>query len=264
MGDPIGHSRSPALQNAAIAACGLDAVYIAFPVPTGQAEAVLQQAGHWGIRNLNVTMPHKYAAWKSVAHCDPQADLLQSVNTIRIRDNELHGTSTDGVGVVGALESIGVPLVGARCAVLGAGATARSAVLALGTAGAQITVAARNAEAAEAAAQLAAGASWCDLSALDLADSTIVVHATPVGMHGEPPLIDVAALPDNAAVLDCVYGDVPTPLWAAAHSRGLIAIDGVEMLLHQAAASFEIFSGCAAPLDAMRAALSASVGHVGE
>ncbi|MDQ3946916.1 MAG: quinate/shikimate dehydrogenase, partial [Actinomycetota bacterium] len=181
IGDPVGHSLSPALHNAAFAAAGLDWVYVAFPVPHGRGGAAVAAARDLGLAGLNVTMPHKADAAAACDELTPDAGALASVNTVVIRpDGRVLGESTDGAGFLAALAEDGIEVAARRVLVLGAGGAARAVVLALGRAGAAVTVAARRPAAAKTAAGLAPGA-----KAIVLADAAgggdahdVVVNAT--------------------------------------------------------------------------------------
>ncbi len=256
IGDPVGHSRSPAIWNAAFRACGLDWLFVAFPVAAGSAPAALAGAKALGISALTVTMPHKSDA---AACCDELTDTakeLGAVNAIANRDGALTGDSTDGQGFLRSLEEHGLEPSGRHAVVLGAGGAGRAIAHALGAAGVHVTVAARRAKAADDAAALAPGGRGVALDAVEpeLRAADLVVNATPLGMNGEPPPFDVAVLDGTAVVADTVYHPLETPLLAAARARGLTCVDGLGMLVHQAAIAFELFTGSDAPLEAMRAA----------
>jgi shikimate dehydrogenase len=256
IGDPVGHSRSPVIWNVAFREAGLDWVFVAFPVPAGQAAAALEAVRALGIAGVSVTMPHKADAAAACDELSPTAKTLGSVNAIVNLDGHLQGDSTDGEGFVRSLRDEGVEPAGLRCVVLGAGGAGRAIALALGDAGAHVVIAARRGDAATEAAALVPGARGVELKDVSpaLAEVELVVNATPVGMRGEPAIIDAKVLPEDAVVADAIYHPAETPLLAAARERGLTCIGGLGMLVHQAALSFESFTGATAPLDAMRAA----------
>ncbi|MFM8303488.1 MAG: shikimate dehydrogenase [Actinomycetota bacterium] len=256
IGDPVVHSRSPVIHNAAFAACGLDWVYVAFPVPAGQGRAAVTAVRTLGIAGLSVTMPHKAEAASACDELTPSAEALGAVNTVVNRSGHLVGDSTDGAGLVAALAEHGVDPAGRRVLVLGAGGAARAIVDALGRAHATVTVAARRGDAGARAAALAPGATAIGFTGLDAAvgAADVVVNATPIGMGGEAPPFDPARLRPDQFVYDTVYHPSPTPLLAAANERGIPAAGGVSMLVHQAALAFTIWTGEPAPLEVMRAA----------
>ena len=256
IGDPVTHSRSPAIWNAAFSAAGLDWVFVAFPVRPGQANAALDGMRALGIAGLTVTMPHKSDAAKACDELTPTAAALDAVNAIANVDGRLVGDSTDGDGFVRLLRDEGVDPAGRRVLILGAGGAARAIALALGGADAAVMVAARRPDAAARAAELAPrgeAVAWPDVDAR-LAGTDIVVNATPLGMRGEPPAFDVDLLTPAHVVVDTVYHPAETPLLASARARGARGIGGLGMLVHQAALTFESFTQRDAPVAIMRAA----------
>lgn len=254
IGDPVEHSRSPAMHNAAFAALDLDWVYVAFPVPRGSGAAAVRAMRELGLAGLNVTMPHKTDAAEGCDSLAPDASALGSVNTVLVRDNgRLVGESTDGEGFLRALDDEGVSVDGRQVLVLGAGGAARAIARAVGAAGGNLTVSARRLEVALAVAKLTAGGRAVELAELTVKPFDVIVNATPVGMNGERPFIDTDALHTGQFVYDTVYpGD--TPLVAAALAAGAGAANGLGMLVHQGAMAFELFTGQKPPLDVMRAA----------
>ncbi len=255
IGDPIRHSRSPAIHNAAFAAAGLDWVFVAFEVPEGSGRAAVKAVHNLGLGGMSVTMPHKQdAAWA----CDEltrEATALGVVNTVVLTERgRLLGASTDGEGFLRAVRDEGVDPGACSALVLGAGGAARAITLALGAAGARVTVAARRMDAAESAAGLTAGAETVLLSACDPGAFDLVVNATPLGMQGEDGPIDANRLNPGQFVVDTVYHPMETPFLAAARARGVRCTNGLGMLVHQAALAFELWTGVDAPIDAMRAA----------
>jgi shikimate dehydrogenase len=271
IGDPVGHSLSPALHNAALAALGLDWAYVAFPVPTGRGQAAVAAMVDLGIRGLSVTMPHKAGAAAACARLSPVAERLGVVNTVTNLGGELVGDSTDGPGFVDSLADLGWSPEGKRCLVLGSGGAARAVVLALAEAGAaRVDVVGRRREQVLATAAMAgsAGAEG-NVGAAGAAD--LVVNATPVGMvgvAGEPgglPFgLDVAALGPGQLVADLVYAPATTPLIAAARARGSSTCNGLGMLIHQAARQVGIWTGRDAPVEAMSAAALRELGRRAE
>jgi len=258
IGDPVAHSLSPALHNAAFEALGLDWVYVAFPVPRGRAAEAVAAVPALGLAGFNVTMPHKEDVAAACDELTPDAAALRSVNTVVA--GRTRGDSTDGPGFLDALADDEIAVGGKPVLVLGAGGAARAVVLALGRAGAQVTVAARRPDAAESAAALAPGARVVALGAADPSGFAVVVNATPLGMSGGDPLpVDPGALRAGQAVVDLVYHPANTPLLTAARVQGALSVNGLGMLLHQAARSFTLWTGRPAPLDAMRAAATASL-----
>ena len=245
LGNPARHSLSPAIHNAAFAAGGIDAVYIALEVADDVLATTVDTLRAVGFVGASVTMPHKEAA---LALCDVVGDAaraLGSVNTlIPIDDGRLRGESTDGAGCVGALRTAGADPAGRRCIVVGAGATARACVVGLAGAGAdRIGIVNRTHERAESAAMLAPGVAHVATSA-DVADADIVVHTTPAGMGDNTDLaLDVSLLGPRHTVLDAVYQPLETVLLAAARAAGARCVDGLWMLVHQAVEQQRLWTG---------------------
>ena len=262
IGDPVAHSLSPALHNAAFEALGLDWIYVAFPVPRGHGADAVAAVSALGLAGLNVTMPHKEDVAGACDELTEDAAALRSVNTVAaLPDGRALGDSTDGPGFLDALSDDGIDVAGQAVLVLGAGGAARAVVLALGRAGASVSVAARRPDAAEAAALLAPGARAVPIGAVDSAPYSLVVNATPLGMSAADPLpVEPQTLHPDQAVVDLVYHPAETPLLTAARGKGALAANGLGMLLHQAARSFTLWTGESAPLDAMRAAVTAALG----
>jgi shikimate dehydrogenase len=255
IGDPVGHSRSPAMHNAAFGALGLDWVYVAFPAPRGAGAAAVRAMPTLGLAGLNVTMPHKADAAAACDDLAPDAVALGAVNTVVDSGGTLVGHSTDGAGFLRALDDEDVAIAGRRALVLGAGGAARANAHALGRVGAHVTVAARRSEPARSAAALAPDGVAVGLDEIAVDRFDLIVNATPVGMHGEPPPFDTSELHAGQFVYDTVY-PAETPLVLEARARGLRAAGGLGMLVHQGALSFTLWTGVAPPLDVMRAAAS--------
>ena len=261
IGDPVRHSLSPRLHNAAYRALGLDWVLVAFEVGDGGAPAALAAARALDLVGYAVTMPLKTAIATLCDELSPDAAALQSVNTVTVLpDGRVAGDSTDGAGFLRSLAEAGVEPRGRSVLVLGAGGAARAVVRSLGVAGAHVVVAARNQGAASQAAALAGGAaiSWGDRAA-SAAASDIVVNATPLGMAGlpaDPGVLGAEVLSPSHAVVDLVYHPVDTVLLRTAREQGARAVSGLGMLVHQAALQVERWTGQPAPLAAMQAALT--------
>jgi shikimate dehydrogenase len=257
IGDPIRHSLSPTIHNAAFRALDLDWVYVALPVVVGDVARALDGMRAFGIDGLSVTMPHKDAVATLVDDLDADAAALGAVNCVERRDGRLIGHNTDGAGFVAAVREAGFDPYGRRCVVLGAGGAARAVILALGRAGAaEVVVVNRTLERAEAAVALAGPVGRLgDGTSVGAAD--LVVNATSVGMgqldeRGEVPCA-VDLIGPNHTVADLVMHPLRTPLLRAAAAHGATTIDGLGMLVHQAAAAFEIWTGVAPPIDVMLA-----------
>ncbi len=265
IGTPIEHSLSPAIHQAAFDAAGVDWNYHAFDVAAGDGAAAVTAMRVLGIRGLSVTMPHKHDVAAAVDRLDPAAQALQSVNTVSWDGDELVGSSTDGVGFVASLAEAGVDVAGAVIAVIGAGGAARSVIDALGRAGAgTILVVNRTRDRAESAATLAGVASVAALSDISRAD--IVVNASSVGMGADPAShaagdlpCEVVLLHDEQVVADLVYHPLQTPWLRCAGELGAQTVDGLGMLIHQAALQQLAWLGERADTDVMRRAAEAAL-----
>lgn len=261
IGDPVRHSLSPVLHNAAYRELGLDWVYVAFEVPDGATRGALEAMRTLDLAGLSVTMPHKTTA---AACCDDLSDdaaALHSVNTVSIGSGgRLVGDSTDGEGFLRSLRDAGHGAAGASVVLLGAGGAARAVARALGRAGARVVVCARKPDAAAVAAQLAAGESrpWAERSGAAAA-AAFVVNATPVGMGADELPLPLDALHPGQVLVDLVYHPLETELLRGARNQGAEVVDGLGMLVHQAALQIERWTGHPAPIGAMRAAAAAAL-----
>jgi len=270
IGLPIRHSLSPAIFNAAFAAAGLDWAYLAFEVPEGAAGMALGGMRALGLEGLSVTMPHKAAVLPGLDEVTEDADVLGAVNCIVRRGANLVGHNTDGAGLVDSLRvDEGIDVAGRSVVVIGAGGAARAVIRALAGHGAgEVVVVNRSAEpAAQAAALAGAVGRVAEPEAVSGAD--IIVNATPLGMGvvvgqdgaPEPLPLDPALLGSGQVVVDLVYHPVVTPLLRAAQARGARGVNGVGMLIHQAAHAFRLWTHEEPPLEAMSAAALAALVH---
>ena len=265
IGSPVEHSLSPVIHQAAFDAAGVDWTYVAFDVAVGAGGRALDAMRVLGIAGLSVTMPHKRDVADAVDRLEPAARALQSVNTVSWDGDQLVGSSTDGAGFVASLAEIGIDVSDARVAVIGAGGAARSVIDALGRAGStDITVLNRTREHAELAATLASAASVGIASDISRAD--IVVNATNVGMGADPRAAAVDDLPcdpallrDDQVVVDLVYHPLRTAWLTAAESLGARTVDGLGMLIHQAALQQERWLGIRPDTTVMRTAAEAAL-----
>lgn len=264
LGHPVAHSLSPAMHNAALWACGVPAVYLAFDVlPSTLPEAVsaLRALSALG---ANITLPHKRAIIPLLDAVDPQAARIGSVNTVVNRDGRLVGHNTDSAGFLGALRSQwrGSPSETAVL-LLGAGGAARAVAAALADWGfANLLLWNRTAQRAEELAQACRdwGLRNCRVITADglhraASGAGLVVNATSAGIADADVKNSVVAddiFHEGQFVMDLRYGS--HTLVAAARDRGALAMDGWEMLVQQAAMSFELWTGVKAPVEAMRAA----------
>ncbi len=270
IGQPIRHSLSPSIFNAAFAASGIDWAYLAFEVPEGAAGLAMGGVRALGLEGVSVTMPHKAAVIGALDELTDDAEALGAVNCVARRGTTLVGHNTDGGGFIDALRiDEGIDPAGRSFAVVGAGGAARAVIRALRGAGASaVVVVNRSADAAELATALAGPVGRVG-TADDVGDVDVVVNATPLGMgvvvtrEGDPePLpVDPALLQAGQVVVDLVYHPAVTPLAVAARAQGLRAVNGLGMLIHQAAHAFRIWTSEEPPLEAMSAAALAALLH---
>lgn len=249
------------MQNAALLATGLgtDWRYQLLPVPPERFAETVRALPAAGFRGVNVTIPHKEAALALATDASPRASAIGAANTLLFEpDERIWAENTDAPALVQALAQH-VDIEGASALVLGAGGSARAAVWALIDAGArQVLIWNRSPERAEElAGELGAHAVGEPLQEVEL-----LINCTPVGMRAADTLETLPWRPDQldrySAVADFVYRKGETPLIRAARSRGVPAIDGLELLIGQGAIAFELFTGKPAPTDAMRSALALS------
>jgi shikimate dehydrogenase len=257
IGDPIRHSLSPTIYNAAFGALDLDWVFLAAQVPGGHGAAAVTGAMRTlGGRGISVTMPHKAEVIAALDRLTPVAERLGAVNSIAWEGTALVGDNTDGEGLLQALrQDEGFDPDGRRCLVVGAGGAARAVVHSLADAGASlIVVANRTRERAEQAVALAPDVAR--IGSADQADGVdVVINATPMGMAGDDRLpVDPARLGPGQLVVDLVYHPSTTPLLDAARTAGAVAVNGLGMLIHQAARQFVRWTGEKPPLAVMSAA----------
>jgi shikimate dehydrogenase len=256
IGAPVRHSLSPAIHNAGYAEAGLDWVYLAFEVAPGEVPGALAGMRALGLAGLSVTTPHKDAAWAGVDERSPSAEVMRAVNCVQLTEHgRLVGHNTDGDGFVDSLRrDAGVDPAGLRVVVLGAGGAARSVVEALGRAGvSDLAVVNRTEASAGQAARLAPGTGRVGTVAA-VVEADLLINATSVGLGTDALPIDPGALHARLVVADLVYHPRHTALLRAAEAAGARTLDGLGMLIHQAARQFFIWTGVEAPATAMRAA----------
>ena len=261
IGNPVRHSLSPVILGAAFEANGLDWTYVAFEVRAGDGPAALDAMRALGIAGLSVTMPHKADVARHVDVLTPTAAALGAVNCVSWDGDRLVGDNTDGPGLIRSLGADhGVDLSGRSVGIVGAGGAARAIIAAVGAAGvARVVAVNRSRTAAVAAVALAPSVATVGEPG-DLSSCDVVINATPVGMGTDPALaVPRQYLRAGQVVVDIVYHPLRTPLLAAAEEAGATCIDGLGMLIGQAALAFETWTATAAPVAAMRAAAVASL-----
>lgn len=257
IGNPVKHSRSPAMHNAAFRALGENRVYI--PLPASDIHAAIAGLRGLGFSGASVTIPHKEAVIPLLDQLEPIAARIGAVNTIVVVDTaagrELHGTNTDWIGANRALEEH-LGLKGRTAVILGAGGSARAIGYGLQAAGTGVSLCSRTEERGRAlAADL--GCEWHSLQRIGELSGDILINATSVGMSPKVEVSPIAAnyLGRYKVVMDIVYSPLRTRLLSEAKEAGCIAINGLEMLLYQGVAQFELWTGRDAPVEVMRQAL---------
>jgi shikimate dehydrogenase len=257
LGRPVTHSLSPAMHNAAFRELGLNAVYLAFPV-SNLAQAVAGLRG-LNIQGASVTIPYKEEIIPLLDDLDSQAARIAAVNTVVNRDGRLCGYNTDWLGAMQALKAK-TSLKDEHVLILGAGGASRAIAFAVLAEGGQVTLTDLDASRAAALAR-DLKVEVIPLDAVGQCPAAILVNATPVGM--EP---NIEAIPINLdllgrfrLVMDIVYQPLETRLLREARARGAATIDGLQMLIHQATAQFELWTGQPAPLEIMSQAAYAGL-----
>ncbi|MFB6352708.1 MAG: shikimate dehydrogenase [Halobacteriales archaeon] len=256
VGNPVGHSLSPPLHEAAYEALDLDARYVTFEPDENAAGEAVRGAAALGIAGLNVTVPFKRDV---MAHVEPSplADRIGAVNTIEFGGDLPVGHNTDAHGARRALEHHDVVLDGGRAVVVGAGGAGRAIAVALDDAGASVSVANRTvSKAHDLADRLEAGEGYgLDALAQLVPAADVLVNATTVGLEEDRTPVPADLLGPDLTVMDAVYRPVETRLLRDAAAAGAQTVDGGWMLLYQGVAAFERWTGREAPVEAMRRAL---------
>jgi shikimate dehydrogenase len=266
IGHPVAHSRSPAMQNAALAALGLGEEwrYEAIDVAPEGFELRLRAMADEGFAGANVTVPHKQIALALADVATEMAKEIGAANTLVFAAGQIQAHNTDAGGLIASLP--GSPR-GVRALVLGAGGAARAAVWALRSAGAVVDIWNRTSSRAEAVHLDLGGAGAVPVEVqggavteIDQGAYGLIVNTTAVGLHGEDPFAHLPLRPDRfgeQVVVDMVYGEGPSTLLSAAEEAGATAVDGIEVLVQQGALSLQVWTGRDAPLDVMRDAARA-------
>lgn len=264
IGDPIKHSRSPIMQNAALSHLGADYVYVPFPVKQEQLGIVLEGFQAVGVVGFNVTIPHKQAIMPYLSQISPLAQAMGAVNTVWRTERGWEGTNTDVLGFIAPLKEERQKWSESQVVILGNGGSARAVVagcLELGVK--QVHVVGRNLGRLQAFQQSWSSPVivhlWHELPEL-LSETTLLVNTTPIGMspHVNATPVEqelLAQLPKGAIVYDLIYNPRPTQLLKLGRSLDLFTIDGTEMLVQQGAAALQIWLDEPVPVGVMRRAL---------
>jgi len=230
------------MHNAAYAALGLDAVFVAFDVPAEQLGNAIAGARALGVRQLAVSLPHKQAVMAHLDEIDETAQRIGAVNTVTLRKGRLVGSNTDWLGLARALERE-TKLDARRAVVLGAGGTARAAVFGLRERGARVTVLNRTVARAEAIASELGAERAGPLESLAELEWDVLVNTTSVGLRGDASPVVASTLRPNTVVFDAVYEPADTRLLRDARARGARTVEGKWMLVEQALEQIRIWTG---------------------
>ncbi len=256
LGHPVSHSRSPAMHTAALVELGLSPewTYEAVDVQPNVFAALVAGLPDRGFVGVNVTVPHKEAALELADEASDEASAIGAANTLTFADGRILAANTDATGLIGALPE---PPKGSAL-VLGAGGAARAAIWALVRAGVDVQIWNRTHERAVSVAEELGGEA---VEAPEPEEFDLILNSTSAGLGGGDQFASLPVQPqhlhDTQTVVDLVYGRSQTPLLRAAEEAGCATVDGLEILVCQGAASLLIWTGCAAPLDVMRAAARA-------
>ena len=257
LGDPVVHSLSPVMHNAAFDQTGHNAVYVALRVtdPAGAVAAIRTL----GIVGASVTTPHKTAVIDHLDQLDSATEAIGAVNTIVNQKGKLIGYNTDGLGAVYALTAK-TSLKYKRVTVIGAGGAARAIGYAMAKQDARVTIANRSAVRGQTLAK-ELQADFLPLGELSGDSCDVLINCTPVGMYPDTDAIpiDVAVLRSDMVVMDAVYNPLVTRLLRKAGGTGCVTVSGVDMFVHQGALQFELWTGRSAPMDVMRLAVLAAL-----
>ena len=265
IGDPIEHTMSPVMHNAAFKELGLDYIYIAFQVRKEELGKAIQGMRALNIRGLNVTIPHKVAIIPFLDKLDPLAQKIGAVNTIVSDDGVLRGYNTDATGFLQALRDKGVEPEGKNMVILGAGGVSRAISFILADRGANLVILNRLLELdwAEELAQEISNTFKKEVNALELDEENlatalegadVLINATSIGMspNTDDTLVPAKLLKSSLVVFDVVYNPTKTRLLREAGAAGAKTIGGLDMLVWQGALAFEKWTGQKAPVDLMK------------
>ncbi len=260
IGDPVEHSLSPAMHNAAMRDLGIDARYELWGTALADLPRRIASLREPDVLGANVTVPHKQAVMPLIDEISETARRIGAVNTLIPHGTRLLGENTDAYGFRRSVEIVSPDRRIERAVILGAGGASRAVIVALQEMGArEITLANRTpAKASALAAEFGIdGVAWEDVATGAFPSADILVNATALGWHDEMPVpaSSLDALPESALVMDLTYR--LTPLLRAAEARGLRTLDGLGMLIHQGARALELWTGMQAPVDVMRDAVLA-------
>jgi len=260
IGDPIHHSLSPAMQNAAFAAKGLNSTYIAFRVPQNELKESIESLRSINIAGFNVTTPHKTNVMRYLDELEPMAKKASAVNTVNNIEGIFRGYNTDVYGFIEPLHKRHVDFRGMHVLLIGSGGAARAVVVALAEENsiAKLVIANRDVQRAKELATLGDRLGMkCEVVPFEKATTfspacDLIINATKLGMNNEPSVIDHLHIQKGSIVYDIVYRPMVTDLIENAKYAQASVVYGYEMLIEQGAKAFEIWTGLSAPRDAMK------------
>lgn len=263
IGDPISHSLSPTIQNSAFCHLGLNVIYLAFQIKNEELKNFIQCMRSIGSLGLNVTMPHKEKIISYLDEVDSTAKFLNSVNTIVNKRGKFWGYSTDGIGAINALQKNGVNLASSKVLLLGAGGAGRAIAYSLVDKVSDLVILNRDLKKVQnlvSDLKKEFKVDICGETLIEesierhLHDSDVLINATTVGMtsNNVRSVVDSSVLFADLTVMDIVYTPIETKLLADAKKVGAKIINGVDMLIYQGAASFELWTGKKAPVKVMK------------
>ena len=265
MGDPVEHSMSPPMHNAAFEYLGLDFAYVPFNVKKNALGQAIKGASALGIKGLNVTIPHKTSALKFLDVIDEVAELIGAVNTVKFDQGTITGYNTDGLGAVKAMEEV-VSVKNKKVVMVGAGGAARAVAFQLVISGIEsLTIINRTPEKAlklksDIESKIESNISCGNLEILEkeISRADILIDTTPIGMYphdNDVPVANASIMHSDLVVNDLVYNPLETVLLKEAEKAGAMTVSGLKMLLYQGAEAFEIWTNNEAPISIMEKTL---------
>jgi shikimate dehydrogenase len=260
IGDPIEHSLSPSIHNAAFKALNLDCTYIAYRIPRGELKEGIESLRQIKIAGFNVTIPHKIEMMQYLDNTSPECKMIGATNTVSNDNGKFTGYNTDMDGFLEPIKKRNIGISGESVLVLGSGGAARAIVAGFAKEKAKkITISNRTLQKAQAlsefASSLGAEADYITLQNVDVSKYKFVINATSVGLKNEPSPIPTGAINANHVVYDIIYMPMNTDLIQQSKKNSATIIYGYEMLLGQAALAFQIWHKVQAPYEAMKKVL---------
>lgn len=259
-GDPIGHSLSPVMHNAAFKALGMDCAYHAFKVSKNNLKDAIKGASAMGFGGLNLTVPLKEKAME-IVEPDPLAAAIGAVNTVDFKEG-IRGYNTDGIGAEKALIEVGIKIQAANVLIVGAGGAARGISFQLASDGAEVIIANRTPEKAIRLAEdvaVVGNVKGCGLEGFDklISNADVLINCTTLGMypHVEDTIVTAEQMHEDLVVFDIVYNPLKTKLLIEAEKAGAKTVSGVMMLVYQGAEAFRIWTGVEPPVEVMKEAV---------